>query len=56
MTTRPEQHEEASRPRRREAEANQARLLSARLGETHSPREFERMDIRRRYPVVQWDD
>ena len=39
-----EQREEASRPRRQEAEASQARLLSARLSETHSPRDLERMD------------
>ena len=39
-----EQREEASRRRRREAEASQARLLSARLSETHSPRDLERMD------------
>ena len=39
-----EQHEEASRRRRQEAEASQARLLSARLSETHSPRDLERMD------------
>ena len=38
-----EQREEASRCRRQEAEASQARLLSARLGETHSPRDLERM-------------
>ena len=44
MTTRREQREEASRRRRREAEANQARLLSARLAEMHSPRDLERMD------------
>ena len=44
MATRREQREEASRRRRREAEASQARLLSARLGETHSPRDLERMD------------
>ena len=40
-----EQREEASRHRRQEAEASQARLLSARLSETHSPRDLERMDI-----------
>ena len=39
-----EQREEASRRRRQEAEASQARLLSARLSETHSPRDLERMD------------
>ena len=39
-----EQREEASRRRRQEAEASQARLLSARLSETHSPRYLERMD------------
>ena len=39
-----EQREEASRRRRREAGASQARLLSARLSETHSPRDLERMD------------
>ena len=39
-----EQREEASRHRRQEAEASQARLLSARLSETHSPRDLERMD------------
>ena len=39
-----EQREEASRRRRQEAEASQARWLSARLGETHSPRDLERMD------------
>ena len=39
-----EQREEASRRRQREAEASQARLLSARLSETHSPRDLERMD------------
>ena len=39
-----EQREEASRRRRREAEASQARLLSARLSEAHSPRDLERMD------------
>ena len=44
MTTRREQREEASRRRRREAETSQARMLSARLGETHSPRDLERMD------------
>ena len=44
MATRREQREEASRRRRREAEASQARLLSARLAETHSPRDLERMD------------
>ena len=38
-----EQREEASRRRRQEAEASQARLLSARLSETHSPRDLERM-------------
>ena len=36
-----EQREEANR---QEAEASQARLLSARLSETHSPRDLERMD------------
>ena len=44
MTTRREQREEASRRRRREAEASQVRLLSARLAETHSPPDLERMD------------
>ena len=44
MATRREQRDEASRRRRREAEASQARLLSARLAETHSPRDLERMD------------
>ena len=44
MATRRKQREEASRRRRQEAEASQARLLSARLGETHSPRDLERMD------------
>ena len=39
-----EQREEASRRRRQEAEASQARWLSARLSETHSPRDLERMD------------
>ena len=39
-----EQREEASRRRRRETEASQARLLSARLSGTHSPRDLERMD------------
>ena len=39
-----EQREEASRRRRQEAEASQARLLSARLSETHSLRDLERMD------------
>ena len=39
-----EQREEASRRPRQEAEASQARLLSARLSETHSPRDLERMD------------
>ena len=39
-----EQREEASRRRRQEAEASQARWLSARLGETHSSRDLERMD------------
>ena len=39
-----EQREEASRRRRQEAEASPARLLSARLSETHSPRDLERMD------------
>ena len=39
-----EQREEASRRRRQEAKASQARLLSARLSETHSPRDLERMD------------
>ena len=39
-----EQREEASRRRRQEAEASQARLFSARLSETHSPRDLERMD------------
>ena len=39
-----EQREDASRRRRQEAEASQARLLSARLSETHSPRDLERMD------------
>ena len=39
-----EQREEASRRRRREAEASQARLLSARLSETHTPRDLKRMD------------
>ena len=39
-----EQHEEASRRHRQEAEASQARLLSARLSETHSQRDLERMD------------
>ena len=39
-----EQREEASRRRRQEAEASQARLLSARLSETHSPRDLQRMD------------
>ena len=39
-----EQREEGSRLRRQEAEASQARLLSARLSETHSPRDLERMD------------
>ena len=38
------QREDASRRRRQEAEASQARLLSARLIETHSPRDLERMD------------
>ena len=36
-----EQREEANP---QEAEASQARLLSARLSETHSPRDLERMD------------
>ena len=36
--------EEASRHRPQEAEASQARLLSARLSETHSLRDLERMD------------
>ena len=36
-----EQREEANR---QEAEASQARLLSARLSETHSQRDLERMD------------
>ena len=44
MATRREQREEASRRRRQEAEASQARWLSARLSETHSPRDLERMD------------
>ena len=44
MATRREQRDEASRRRRREAEASQARLLSARLAETQSPRDLERMD------------
>ena len=39
-----EQREEASRRRRQEAEASQARLLSARLSETHTPQDLERMD------------
>lgn len=39
-----EQREEASRRHRQEAEASQARWLSARLGETHSSRDLERMD------------
>ena len=39
-----EQREEASRHRRQEAEASQACLLSARLSETHSSRDLERMD------------
>ena len=39
-----EQREKASRRRRQEAEASQARLLSARLSETQSPRDLERMD------------
>ena len=39
-----EQREDGSRRRRQEAEASQARLLSARLSETHSPRDLERMD------------
>ena len=34
----------ARREQREEAEASQARLLSARLSETHSPRDLERMD------------
>ena len=38
------QREAASRRPRQEAEASQARLLSARLSETHSPRDLERMD------------
>ena len=42
-----EQREEASRRRRQEAEASQARLLSARLSETHSLRDLERMDTPR---------
>ena len=44
MATRRDQREAASRRRRQEAEASQARLLSARLSETHSPRDLERMD------------
>ena len=39
-----EQREEASRRGRQEAEGSQACLLSARLSETHSPRDLERMD------------
>ena len=39
-----EHREKASRRRRREAEASQERSLSARLSETHSPRDLERMD------------
>ena len=50
MATRREQREEASRRRRREAEASQARLLSARLAETHSPRDLERMDTPSQLP------
>ena len=44
MATRRDQREAASRRRRQEAEASQARWLSARLSETHSPRDLERMD------------
>ena len=50
MTTQREQREEASRRRRREAEASQARLLSARLAEMHSPRDLERLDTPSRLP------
>ena len=39
-----EQREEASRRRRQEAEASQARLLSARLRKTHSSRDLEKMN------------
>ena len=44
MATRREQREEASRRRRQEAEASQARFLSTRLSETHSQRDLDSMD------------
>ena len=46
-----EQCEEASRRRREEAEASQARSLSARLSETHSLRDLERMDTPSPLPI-----
>ena len=51
----PKRGTRGSRRGHREAEASQARLLSARLGETHSPRHLKRMDtsrISRCYRVV----
>ena len=44
MATRRDQREAASRRRRQEAEASQARWLSARLSETHSQRDLDSMD------------